>query len=142
MTPQPDPARVTVLGAGFGALSPVRALLHGALLRGLRPPRRPHAADWARGREGAPGLSPIKVCGERGQELAAWLAVPAAASAERPAAVVVAVHGWGANASTLAPIVDPLVRAGFAVMLFDAANHGDSSAEDFSSLPAFPAALN
>ena len=120
-----------------GAMSPARALLHRALLRGLRPPRLHHAADWAVGRDGAAGLSPIRICGDRAQHLAAWLAVPAQASAERPAGVVVAVHGWGANASTLAPVVDPLVHAGFAVMLFDAASHGDSSSEDFSSLPRF-----
>lgn len=67
----------------------------------------------------------------------AWLALPQAASVECPAAVVVAVHGWGANASTLSPMVDPLVRAGMAVVLFDAASHGHSSAEEFSSLPRF-----
>lgn len=46
-------------------------------------------------------------------------------------------HGWGANGSTLAPMVRPLVRAGIAVVLFDAASHGDSSGEAFSSLPRF-----
>lgn len=39
--------------------------------------------------------------------------------------VLVAVHGWGANGSTLSALVDPLVRAGIAVVLFDAASHGD-----------------
>jgi uncharacterized protein len=50
---------------------------------------------------------------------------------------VVAVHGWGANGSTLAAMVEPLTHAGMAVVLFDAASHGDSSAEAFSSLPRF-----
>lgn len=77
------------------------------------------------------------VHGARAQTLAAWLALPPAASAGQPVPVVVAVHGWGANASMLAPLVGPLARAGMAVALFDAANHGDSSVEAFSSLPRF-----
>lgn len=79
----------------------------------------------------------LQVRGARGQTLAAWLALPLAADAERPVPVVVAVHGWGANGSTLSAMVDPLVRAGIAVVLFDAASHGDSSSEAFSSLPRF-----
>jgi len=63
--------------------------------------------------------------------------LPPGANAGQPAPVVVGVHGWGANGSTLAPIVAPLVRAGIAVVLFDAASHGESSAEAFSSLPRF-----
>lgn len=50
---------------------------------------------------------------------------------------VLALHGWGANASTMWPLVDPLLRAGFAVMLLDASCHGDSGDEAFTSLPRF-----
>jgi pimeloyl-ACP methyl ester carboxylesterase len=82
-------------------------------------------------------MTSFQVRGARGQQLAAWVALPQTASASRPAPVVIAVHGWGANGSTLAPLVEPLVRAGIAVVLFDAASHGDSSAEAFSSLPRF-----
>ncbi len=82
-------------------------------------------------------LVAFQVRGARDQTLAAWLALPRTADAERPVPVVVAVHGWGANGSTLAAMVDPLVRAGIAVVLFDAASHGDSSSEAFSSLPRF-----
>lgn len=117
--------------------SPLRRALHAVLLRGLRPPRLPHAPGWADGPGGGLHLSAHGVVGSRGQRLAAWLALPHAASVERPAPLVVAVHGWGANASTLAPMVEPLVRAGIAVLLFDAANHGLSSVEEFSSLPRF-----
>ena len=117
--------------------NPLRALLHGLLLRGLRAPRLPHPPAWHEGSSGSPGLLAFRVRGARGQTLAAWLARPKAAAAERPVPVVVAVHGWGANGSTLSAIVDPLVRAGIAVVLFDAASHGDSSAESFSSLPRF-----
>jgi pimeloyl-ACP methyl ester carboxylesterase len=109
--------------------------MHWLLLRGLRPPRMKHVPRWTESHFG--GLSAVQVRGSRGQHLAAWLALPEGACAERPAPVVVALHGWGANASTLSPLVDPLVRAGIAVVLFDAASHGDSSTEEFSSLPRF-----
>ncbi len=36
------------------------------------------------------------------------------------------VHGWGSRAARLAPFVDPLIRAGFSVVAFDAPGHGDS----------------
>lgn len=115
----------------------LRNLLHGLLLRGLRPPRLPHDPGWADGHACDCTLQAFQVHGTRGQRLAAWLALPPAACAARPAPVVVAVHGWGANASTLQALVQPLVSAGMAVVLFDAASHGDSSAEAFSSLPRF-----
>ncbi len=115
----------------------VHVVLHSLLLRGLRAPRLPHDRGWNEGTFGGQGLSAFQVRGDRGQQLAAWLALPTTASAGRPVPLVVAVHGWGANASTLAPMVEPLVRAGIAVALFDAASHGDSSGEDFSSLPRF-----
>lgn len=117
--------------------APLRALLHALLLRGLRAPRLPHEPGWHDGVPGSPDLAPFQVHGARGQRLAAWVALPQSARAERPVPVVVAVHGWGANGSTLLPMVEPLVRNGIAVVLFDAANHGDSSAEAFSSLPRF-----
>lgn len=118
-------------------MPPLRAVLHGLLLHGLRPPRLPHTPGWTDGRIGGLRLSALQICGGRGQRLAAWLALPSGASAEYPVPVVVAVHGWGANASTLSPLVEPLVRAGVAVMLFDAASHGLSTTEAFSSLPRF-----
>ena len=117
--------------------NPLRAPLHWLLLRGLRAPRMPHAPGWYAGSSGGQGISAFQVRGARGQTLAAWLALPLAAAAERPVPVVVAVHGWGANGSTLSAMVEPLVRAGIAVVLFDAASHGDSSDEAFSSLPRF-----
>lgn len=116
---------------------PIRALLHALLLRGLRAPRLPHAPGWHDGLSGDQGLVAFQVRGARGQTLAAWLALPPSAGVERPVPVVVAVHGWGANGSTLSAMVDPLVRAGIAVVLFDAASHGESSSEAFSSLPRF-----
>lgn len=117
--------------------NPLRLLLHWLLLRGLRAPRLPHAPGWNEPSSGGPGLMAFQVRGARGQTLAAWLALPLAEDAGRPVPVVVALHGWGANGSTLAPMVEPLVRAGIAVALFDAASHGESSSEAFSSLPRF-----
>jgi pimeloyl-ACP methyl ester carboxylesterase len=38
------------------------------------------------------------------------------------------VHGWGGRGSQLAAYVEPLVAAGFRVVMFDAPAHGDSEA--------------
>ncbi len=116
---------------------PWRGLLHALLLRGLRPPRGAQGSTWTQGSPTAFRLTAFDVQGPRGQTLATWLALPTAACAEHPVPVVVAVHGWGAYGATLSPMVEPLVRAGLAVVLFDAANHGQSSTETFSSLPRF-----
>lgn len=112
-------------------------LLHRALLRGLRPPRLHHEPSVDRLPRGKSVLLPLDLTGSRGQRLAAWLVLPLFATASRPAPVVLALHGWGANASTLWPVVDPLISAGFAVMLVDASCHGDSGDEEFMSLPRF-----
>ena len=114
---------------------PLRAVLHGLLLRGLRPTRLAHDVAWPHGALGTGRVRTFEVRGRRGQRLAAWLAVPM--TAPQPVPLVVAMHGWGANASTLSAMLDPLLQAGMAAVLFDAANHGESSAEDFSSLPRF-----
>jgi pimeloyl-ACP methyl ester carboxylesterase len=42
--------------------------------------------------------------------------------------VVYLVHGWGGRGSQLAAFVDPLVRTGHRVVLFDALSHGRSTA--------------
>jgi pimeloyl-ACP methyl ester carboxylesterase len=47
------------------------------------------------------------------------------------------MHGWGANASTMWPVVPPLHAAGFAVLLIDARCHGYSDDEAFTSMPRF-----
>lgn len=124
-------------GIGGRLPRPLRSVLHRWLLRGLRPARLAHGMGWPASAAGTVVLTAFEAHGRRGQRLTAWLAQPTTATAERPAPVVVAVHGWGANASTLSAIVEPLVHAGIAVALFDAANHGLSSSEAFSSLPRF-----
>lgn len=114
----------------------LRLLLHRALLRGLRPERVAHTPAIERLALRGGTLTPLQVHGQRGQRLATWLAQPAAA-ATAPVPLVVAVHGWGANASSLWPLVQPLVGEGLAVALFDVSSHGASSNEDFCSLPRF-----
>jgi dipeptidyl aminopeptidase/acylaminoacyl peptidase len=137
-------------GAGPGArLRPsrlaaplLRPVLRRALLRALRAPRLAHDPPLVCRPLAGATLTPLRVRGARGQTLAAWLIVPdrrGPGRDEPPRGVpaVLALHGWGANASTMWPLVDPLVRAGFAVMLLDASCHGDSGDEPFSSLPRF-----
>jgi dipeptidyl aminopeptidase/acylaminoacyl peptidase len=132
-----EPGLTPLAEARRGVARLTRPLLHRALLRGLRPARLRHEAPLDRRPAAGAGLHVLQLVGARGQRLAAWLALPTQASAGQPVPAVVAVHGWGANASTLWPVVDPLRAAGIAVLLFDAAAHGQSSDEDFSSLPRF-----
>lgn len=114
-----------------------RALLHVLLLQGLRPTRRPPPRNRWPDQQHGQALTPFVVHGARGQRLACWRAEPQGVSTEEPVPVVVAVHGWGSHAAMLSSLIAPLVGAGMAVVLFDAASHGDSSREAFSSLPRF-----
>ena len=50
------------------------------------------------------------------------------------------VHGWGSRGARLGSFVAPLTAAGFSVVAFDAAGHGDSAGR-LSSLPQFIAAI-
>jgi uncharacterized protein len=50
---------------------------------------------------------------------------------------VLVMHGWGANAAVMAPVVPPLHEAGLAVLLIDARCHGNSADEAFTSMPRF-----
>lgn len=52
---------------------------------------------------------------------------------------VLLIHGWGGAAGQFHPLIQPLLRAGFSVVAFDAPAHGASSGE-LSSLPQFAAA--
>jgi dipeptidyl aminopeptidase/acylaminoacyl peptidase len=113
-----------------------RPLLHRALLWGLRPPRMPHRPAVTALPRAPSRLRALSLNGARGQRIAAWIVTPAV-PAVPPVPAVLALHGWGANASTLWPVVDPLVASGMAVMLIDASCHGDSADEAFMSLPRF-----
>lgn len=76
----------------------------------------------------------VRIPTTRGLSLFAWF-VPAIPSGSRP--TVVLLHGWCGNASNLLPAAKALHRAGFAVLLLEARNHGRSDHDDHSSLPRF-----
>lgn len=122
-----------VLGAGVWGLG---RLAHMAILRGLRAPRVPH--DDAIRALGLPEhrLRAVRLPGPDGHSLAAWLALPAQIP-QSGAPAVLAMHGWGANASMMCPVVAPLLDAGMAVLLLDARCHGDSDDVPFTSMPRF-----
>jgi pimeloyl-ACP methyl ester carboxylesterase len=127
-------AAAAIVGAIAAAWAAPR-LFHHAILRGLRAPRVPHAPavealPLPHGR-----LQPLHLGGPRGRQLAAWAVWPPGNPVPVPGVLV--MHGWGANASMMWPVVDPLVRAGFAVLLLDARCHGASDDEDFTSMPRF-----
>lgn len=69
-----------------------------------------------------------------GKRLFGWF-IAAAGEAASPAVAV--LHGWGGNAEMMLPLAAPLHGAGYAVLLFDARNHGRSEGDSFSSMPRF-----
>ena len=78
----------------------------------------------------------VRIPGGRGKQLFGWLVSPPQASVQ-PAAAVLVMHGWGANAAAMWPVVPPLHAGGFAVLLVDARCHGRSDDEAFTSMPRF-----
>ena len=115
----------------------VHHLLHRAILRGLRAPRIAHPPVPAN--PGAPSGAwrAVDIPGPRAKRLFGWMVSPPSDAANRPAPAVLVMHGWGANAETMWPVVAPLHAAGFAVLLIDARCHGRSDDEAFTSMPRF-----
>lgn len=103
--------------------------VNAAIRRGLAPPRVLEGET-----PGAFGLAwqAVRVPTANGRSLGGWL-IPAGSGA--PALIV--MHGWGGNAEMMLPAALPLHRAGFALLLVDARNHGMSDSDSFSSLPRF-----
>lgn len=99
--------------------------------RGLAPSRIPEQRS-----PGALGVAfeEIRILTENDKHLFGWF-VPPLAGGRAPAVAI--LHGWGGNAETMLPLVQPLVAAGFAALLFDARCHGRSDEDDFASLPRF-----
>lgn len=122
--------------AAMAGLWGARRLLHGAILHGLRAPRLPHGPDRVRGDLAPDLVRQVCIAGPHGKQLVGWLVAPAHAS-RLPAPAVLVMHGWGANASIMWPVVPPLHAAGFAVLLIDARCHGLSDDESFTSMPRF-----
>ena len=95
--------------------------------RGLKAPRiadgeTPSGSAW----------QPVAFSTANRKILRGWW-IPAGEQA--PALAV--IHGWGGNAAVMLPLVDALHRAGYALLLFSARNHGASDDDTFSSLPRF-----
>ena len=106
-------------------------LFHLLIRIGLRAPRIRE--------QGTPqrcGLSyhEVSIPSADGKRLFGWFI---AATGNVPAPAVAVLHGWGGNAEMMLPLAAPLHGAGFAVLLFDARNHGRSDADSFSSMPRF-----
>jgi pimeloyl-ACP methyl ester carboxylesterase len=122
----------TLLAGAWG----VRYWLHRAILSGLRAPRMPHPCEPADPGVPRAAWRDVEIPGPSAKPLFGWM-VCAPAGAHRLAPAVLLMHGWGANAQTMWPLVPPLHAAGFAVLLIDARCHGRSSDEDFTSMPRF-----
>lgn len=123
-------------GAALAGLWSLRRLAHSAILRGLRAPRIAHDLAQAHSGVAADRVRELRIPGPRGKSLAGWLVSPSGAT-PRPAPAVLVMHGWGANAAMMWPVVPPLHDAGFAVLLVDARCHGRSDGEAFTSMPRF-----
>jgi dipeptidyl aminopeptidase/acylaminoacyl peptidase len=106
-------------------------LLHRWLLRRLAAPRIAHRTSPAA--LGVPAQA-VRIAASGGKTLFGWF-VPSRHPATAPAVLV--MHGWGANAALMLPVLPPLHEAGHAVLLLDARCHGESDGEDFSSMPRF-----
>jgi len=126
---------VEIVAAGAAALG-LRALAHRAILRGLRAPRLQHWHGQGEPDASVGAVREVRIDGQRGRRLWGALVMPRH-FATWPVPAVLVMHGWGANAATMAPVVAPLQAAGFAVLLIDARCHGRSDDEDFTSLPRF-----
>lgn len=122
--------------AGAGGAWILRRWVHAAILRGLRAPRLVHAPLTTHLGMSAPGVRAVHIAGPQGKRLFGWLVVPPAI-AKGPVPAVLVMHGWGANAALMWPVVAPLHTEGFAVLLIDARCHGRSDDEAFTSMPRF-----
>lgn len=122
----------TLLAGTWGAYQ----LLHRAILCGLRAPRTSHPSAPADPGASRDAWRDVDIPGPRGRQLFGWMVSPPAGT-HRPAPAALVMHGWGANAETMWPLVAPLRAAGFAVLLIDARCHGRSGDEAFTSMPRF-----
>lgn len=71
-----------------------------------------------------------------GKQLAAWY-IPAPDGVARPAPALAVIHGWGSNSAQLLPVVAPLHRAGYALLMIDSRCHGSSEGDTYASMPRF-----
>ncbi|MCU7959965.1 MAG: alpha/beta fold hydrolase [gamma proteobacterium symbiont of Bathyaustriella thionipta] len=69
------------------------------------------------------------------KQLATWFIPPSNKRLKSPA--VTLLHGWGGHAGHMLPFASLLHEAGYAVLLLEARNHGNSDRDSFSSMPRF-----
>ncbi len=69
------------------------------------------------------------------KRLFAWFIPLAEGLVNGPAVAI--IHGWGGNAGDMLPFAALLHHEGYAVLLLDARNHGNSDTDGFSSMPRF-----
>ena len=127
---------ISAAAATTAGVFALRALAHRAILHGLRAPRVPHAVGDTPAKTLPSQLRELHIAGPNGRRLFARLVMPTRLGST-PVPAVLAMHGWGANAGLMGPVVPPLQAAGFATLLLDARCHGHSDDDDFSSLPRF-----
>ncbi|MFO7808307.1 alpha/beta hydrolase [Guyparkeria sp.] len=107
----------------------LRAAFHRRLHRSLAAPREPLKRSLPE--HGLTGHA-IRIPTQRHRYLRGWW-LPG--DADR--GVLVITHGWGANRELMLPLARPLQADGWNVLLLDTRNHGESDADDFSSMPRF-----
>lgn len=114
----------------------LRGMLHRWLLWGLRPERLLHRCQPTD--VGVPAQAVVcpALTAVDGAALFAWFIRPDGPPGRRMPALV-AMHGWGSNASELLPGAEALRRAGLALLLIDARCHGLSGEAEFTSMPRF-----
>lgn len=91
----------------------LRAMAHRAIVLGLRAPRLRHDQKPVDPAVAPEAISEVCISGPRARRLFGWLVMPALPTLQ-PAPAVLVLHGWGANAATMWPLVAPLHAAGFA----------------------------
>lgn len=97
--------------------------------------RAPRAGDQTAPADlGLPGRE-IRLETENGKQIFGWYIPPPGDSEKAPAIAI--IHGWGGSSSQMLAFAPMLHRAGFALLLIDARNHGRSDSDSFSSMPRF-----
>ncbi len=76
-----------------------------------------------------------RIATANGKWLSGWLIGRRSPDDRQPAVAV--MHGWGGSAAQMLPFATLLHKAGYAVLLLDARNHGNSDSDSFSSMPRF-----
>jgi pimeloyl-ACP methyl ester carboxylesterase len=114
--PSPTGAAVTALRLGFRLVSAVSTNAAAQLatqlwFRAPRPKVHPLARDFMRTGERSTMLV-------HGRPVAVWT--------WGTGPTVLLVHGWGGYGGQMQPFVEPLVRAGYQAVIFDAPAHGES----------------